>query len=90
MLSGNPKEVILEEAKKWNADLIVVGSHGRRGFKRFTVRERLRGSRDERALLGCGRARSRPVVKESSGIRLEFFHSREVREHTKKDRSEFS
>jgi nucleotide-binding universal stress UspA family protein len=36
-LSGNPKEVILEEAKKWNADLIVVGSHGRRGFKRFLL-----------------------------------------------------
>ncbi|HSE22464.1 MAG TPA: universal stress protein [Pyrinomonadaceae bacterium] len=35
--SGNPKEVILEEAKKWNADLIVVGSHGRRGFKRFLL-----------------------------------------------------
>lgn len=35
--SGNPKEVILEEAKKWNADLIVVGSHGRRSFKRFLL-----------------------------------------------------
>ncbi len=37
VLSGNPKEVILEDAKKWNADLIVVGSHGRRGFKRFLL-----------------------------------------------------
>lgn len=37
VLSGNPKEVILQEAKKWNADLIVVGSHGRRGFKRFLL-----------------------------------------------------
>jgi nucleotide-binding universal stress UspA family protein len=37
VLSGNPKEVILEEAKKWNADVIVVGSHGRRGFKRFLL-----------------------------------------------------
>ena len=37
VLSGNPKEVILEEAKKWNADLIVIGSHGRRGFKRFLL-----------------------------------------------------
>jgi nucleotide-binding universal stress UspA family protein len=35
--SGNPKEGILEEAKKWNADLIVLGSHGRRGFKRFLL-----------------------------------------------------
>jgi nucleotide-binding universal stress UspA family protein len=37
VLSGNPKEVILDEAKKWNADLIVVGSHGRRRFKRFLL-----------------------------------------------------
>lgn len=37
VLSGNPKEVILEEAQKWTADLIVVGSHGRRGFKRFLL-----------------------------------------------------
>ena len=37
VFSGNPKEVILDEAKEWNADLIVVGSHGRRGFKRFLL-----------------------------------------------------
>jgi nucleotide-binding universal stress UspA family protein len=36
-LSGNAKETILEEAQKWGADLIVVGSHGRRGFKRFLL-----------------------------------------------------
>lgn len=36
-LSGNAKEVILEEAGKWEADLIVVGSHGRRGFRRFLL-----------------------------------------------------
>jgi nucleotide-binding universal stress UspA family protein len=37
VLSGNAKEVILEEARTWGADLIVVGSHGRRGFKRFLL-----------------------------------------------------
>jgi nucleotide-binding universal stress UspA family protein len=37
VLSGNTRDVILEEAKKWTADLIVVGSHGRRGFKRFLL-----------------------------------------------------
>jgi nucleotide-binding universal stress UspA family protein len=37
VLDGNAKEAILEEAKKWNADLIVVGSHGRRGFKRLLL-----------------------------------------------------
>jgi nucleotide-binding universal stress UspA family protein len=35
LLSGNPKEVIIEHAKAWNADLIVVGSHGRRGLARL-------------------------------------------------------
>lgn len=37
ILSGNTREVILDEAKKWAADLIVVGSHGRRGFKRLLL-----------------------------------------------------
>ena len=37
VLSGNTKDVILDEAKKGAADLIVVGSHGRRGFKRFLL-----------------------------------------------------
>jgi nucleotide-binding universal stress UspA family protein len=31
VLRGSPEQQIVEEAKKWNADLIVVGSHGR-GF----------------------------------------------------------
>lgn len=30
-------QAILEEAKEWNADLIVVGSHGRRGFDRWAM-----------------------------------------------------
>lgn len=37
VLSGNAKEAILDEARKWAADLVVVGSHGRRGFKRFLL-----------------------------------------------------
>lgn len=37
VLSGKPVEAILEEAQKWAADLIVLGSHGRRGFKRFLL-----------------------------------------------------
>ncbi|MEL6136606.1 MAG: universal stress protein [Cyanobacteria bacterium J06628_6] len=31
-VSGNPGPAICELAKTWNADLIMVGSHGRRGF----------------------------------------------------------
>ena len=30
-----PAKTILERAKEWNADLIVLGSHGRRGFDRW-------------------------------------------------------
>lgn len=34
---GRAEEVILDEAEKWGADLIVLGSHGYRGFKRFLL-----------------------------------------------------
>ncbi|MBS1810724.1 MAG: universal stress protein [Acidobacteria bacterium] len=37
IIEGSPKEVILDEAEKWLADLIVVGSHGRRGLNRFLL-----------------------------------------------------
>jgi nucleotide-binding universal stress UspA family protein len=32
-----PWRLILREAEKWQADMIVVGSHGRRGFDRLTM-----------------------------------------------------
>jgi nucleotide-binding universal stress UspA family protein len=34
---GDPKSKIIDHAKKWNADLIVMGSHGRKGINRFLV-----------------------------------------------------
>jgi len=34
---GEPRSVILETAKEWGADLIVVGSHGRRGLDHFLL-----------------------------------------------------
>ncbi|MGH9593815.1 MAG: universal stress protein [Bryobacteraceae bacterium] len=37
VLLDGPKRVILEDAKEWGADLIVVGSHGRRGIDRFLM-----------------------------------------------------
>jgi len=37
VLVENPKQVILDEAERWGADLIVVGSHGRRGIDRFLL-----------------------------------------------------
>ena len=37
IVRGSPKEVILDEAEKFGADLIVVGSHGYGFFKRFLL-----------------------------------------------------
>ena len=37
IIEGHPKQVLLDEAEKWGADLIVVGSHGRRGLDRFLL-----------------------------------------------------
>lgn len=34
---GYIKDRILEDARLWQADLIVVGSHGRRGFTKFLL-----------------------------------------------------
>lgn len=34
---GDPRSVILDEAKEWGADLIVVGSHGYSGIKRLLL-----------------------------------------------------
>jgi nucleotide-binding universal stress UspA family protein len=34
---GHPKSVIVDFAAKWPADLIVVGSHGRKGLDRFLL-----------------------------------------------------
>jgi nucleotide-binding universal stress UspA family protein len=37
VVDGSPKRRILEEAKKWAADIVVVGSHGRRGLTRYLL-----------------------------------------------------
>jgi len=34
---GSPRAVIVDEAKQWGADLIVVGSHGYRAWERFLL-----------------------------------------------------
>ena len=34
---GDPRDVILALAQEWSADLIVLGSHGRRGWDRFLM-----------------------------------------------------
>lgn len=34
---GDPKNIILDEADQWQADMIVMGSHARRGMSRFLL-----------------------------------------------------
>jgi nucleotide-binding universal stress UspA family protein len=34
---GDPRSVIIDEATEWDADLIVVGSHGYTGIKRWLL-----------------------------------------------------
>ena len=37
LLEGLPKEELLDLAQSWPADLMVMGSHGRRGIRRFLL-----------------------------------------------------
>ena len=37
VIEGSPKSVILEEAEKFGADLIIVGSHGAGAIERFLL-----------------------------------------------------
>ena len=37
ILPGPPRSVILEEAERWKADLIVIGSHGYGAWQRFLL-----------------------------------------------------
>jgi len=37
IIGGSAREVILDEAEKWDADLIVLGSHGYSGWRRFLL-----------------------------------------------------
>jgi len=61
MLNGFVAEVILEEAKTWNCDLIVVGSHGRRGISKFFL-----GSVAEKIV--CNAHCSVEVVKDKQSL----------------------
>lgn len=37
IVQGEPRGKIVDVASRWNADLIVLGSHGHRGLKRFLM-----------------------------------------------------
>ncbi|HXP92081.1 MAG TPA: universal stress protein [Candidatus Binatia bacterium] len=45
LMHGDPVDAILSGAREWNADLIVIGTHGRRGLPHFFL-----GSTAERVL----------------------------------------
>lgn len=37
VLLGHPKQAIIDEAERWRADLVVVGSHGQSALTRFLL-----------------------------------------------------
>lgn len=37
LLAGDPRSALVEEARRWKADLIVVGSHGRSGLSKLVL-----------------------------------------------------
>jgi nucleotide-binding universal stress UspA family protein len=37
LFEGSVPNAIIDEAKRWDADLIVLGSHGRKGLQRFLL-----------------------------------------------------
>jgi nucleotide-binding universal stress UspA family protein len=37
LVEGDPKSQIIDIANQWHADMIVLGSHGRRGIDRFLM-----------------------------------------------------
>jgi nucleotide-binding universal stress UspA family protein len=36
-IQGDPADIIIDYAKSWDADLVLVGSHGRKGFEKFLL-----------------------------------------------------
>ncbi|MGC2519615.1 MAG: universal stress protein [Burkholderiales bacterium] len=59
-IAGRASRVIVKEAKKWHADLVVMGTHGRRGIARLAM-----GSDAE----AVARASSVPVLLVRAGKR---------------------
>jgi len=62
LLNGFIAETILDEANNWNCDLIVLGSHGRRGVAKFFL-----GSVAEKVV--CNAHCSVEVVKDKQSLK---------------------
>jgi nucleotide-binding universal stress UspA family protein len=54
--SGPAADAILRESKKQRADLIVLGTHGRRGLRRLVMGKRCRAGRAQRERSGAAEA----------------------------------
>ena len=37
IVGGHAADIIVAQAKKWRADIIVIGTHGRRGLRRLVM-----------------------------------------------------
>ncbi len=62
---AEPRHGIVDEARRWHADLVVMGSHGRHGFDRLLL-----GSVAETVLrhAPCSVEIVRPALSESAGL----------------------
>ena len=64
--TGDARDVIINAAKELGVDLIVMGTHGRRGVVARAARQRHRDRRPHRALPGpdrsCARDRDRAAA----------------------------
>ena len=65
IVQGDPKSVILDDAKTWGADLIVLGSHGRKGLERFLVGSVSAGGPASCPLFGGNRATSAQMIPQT-------------------------
>jgi len=69
-IGGVPADFILAQAKEWKADLIVMGTHGRRGLLRFAL-----GSNADLVVRGATMPvmliRAKPHEKKQSAARIE-------------------
>ena len=70
-IGAKASDCILEQAKKWGASLIVMGTHGRRGLARLAIgsdAEAVVRNADVPVLLVHARVHARAGVKETAAV----------------------